>query len=124
MRLIASRMFTPNKSGYELSALGDTKFEINQATYERLDGKFVSSRNKYICYSVFTMADGEKGDRPCFVCVTGNRGDRRSSTFFVPFLLPNGIDLACFDFNGLGVSEPDCLSYSLHERHDLNLMVW
>lgn len=123
MDYLTKRVFKPNQPGYELSKLGSNIFKLENAMYVRTDDEFISSRKKRINYSVFTASGQKPENRLCLVYLTGNKGDRRSALFLRCHMLPNGIDIACFDYNGLGVSEYDFLSYSLHERHDLNIMV-
>ena len=123
MNFIARRIFTPYRPTYPVSELGYASFKLDEETYMRIDGEFKSSRNKEICYSVFAQANEHNGKKQCLVMLTGNTGDRRSVLFLKPHILPNEIDVACFDYNGTGCSERDALSYTVFERQDLRLLV-
>lgn len=123
MNYMTKDVFTPNLARYDLSELDSNLFKLDDAIYKRTDGEFKSSRNRAICYSVFTKAAAPKDGPICLVYLTGNKGDRRSALFLRPHFLPNDIDIACFDYNGLGHSEREPLSYSIYERRDLMLLV-
>lgn len=123
MNFILSRIYEPPRVQYPIEDLGENVFKISGKLFKRVDGEFISSRQKTICYSVFSQKRNKKTKKTCLIYCTGNRGDRRSCLYLRPFILPNGVDIAAFDYNGLGHSEKDYISYGIHEKRDLRIFV-
>ena len=57
------------------------------------------------------------------IFLTGNRGTRLSFSNLFGYILPNKINIACFDYNGNGISERLPLSYGIHEKNDVKILI-
>ena len=78
---------------------------------------------KKIEISLFKELDYQEQSENLIIFLSGQRGTRLSFTNLFGYFLPNKINIACFDYNGNGISERLPISYGLHEKNDVKILL-
>ena len=61
----------------------------------------------------------DDAEKSCVIYLHGNAGCQVEGTFLLSFMLPIGISIVCFDFNGCGKSEGDYITLGYMEKDDV-----
>ena len=124
--MYASQICGWKSSGHQQS-MPKPSFEVLKKTYYHQEFKFKSSRDATLVGSFFgareTPTPLENDSNHVVILMCGNQGDRSTNLHFLNYTLPKGINLACFDYNGRGTSDPLPVSYGLYEHRDLAIFV-
>ena len=115
----------PPKCIYDESVM-PTELEVegSEEKYIRFPFKVPNNRGNILVGSLYSSKSiidksNTDVDKPCVIYLHGNAGCQVEGTFLLSFMLPVGISIVCFDFNGCGKSEGDFITLGYLENDDV-----
>ena len=109
----------PPRCAYNEKALPENIEITSECSYKRFPIKFPNNQGNIIIGSYYCINEYSGDDHPCIIYLHGNAGCQLEGTFLVNFMLPLGISVCLFDFNGCGHSEGDFITLGYNERDDV-----
>ena len=117
MDCILKRIYEPKTKLYKIEELEKT--EVPEI--ERIDIDLISSRDRIIKSSIWKKP--ETKSKKIIVMLNGNMGNRLSAIYLLKYFIPKDISLAILEYNGRGYSERLPISYTHHEKNDINIFI-
>ena len=115
--LAVEMVVRPPRAEYELTEITPVKWRGGAA--EPVPVTLKNRRGLTIVGALYRSAqfDTEQSHH-CVIYLHGNIGSQREGRTIVPWLVPNGVSVFCFDFTGSGRSEGQYITLGLTESED------
>ncbi|EZG55758.1 alpha/beta hydrolase family protein [Gregarina niphandrodes] len=115
----------PPRDEYSMDELGESRFRLlDGRVYMREDFDVVNGSNETLRCSHYEPLDRFGLEKlPCVVYLHGNSSSRVEACGVLPYTLPLGITVVCFDFSGSGHSDGDWVTLGWKEKNDLDCVV-
>ena len=108
----------PPRSSYPLNDIPDTVSIDGYGSIHPKPVCFPNSRGYKIVGSLY-QPNEVVDDPSCVIYLHGNSSSQMEGIFLIPFFVPAGVSVLCFDFSGCGNSEGDFISLGLLEQDDV-----
>ena len=110
----------PPRNSYDIDSIPNELEIPNFGKVIRQSFRIPNNRGYSICGSFYYPENTEIQCDACVIYLHGNASCQLEGTYLVPFLVPAGIGVLCFDFSGCGCSEGKRISLGYLERDDVN----
>ena len=117
MDCILKKIFEPKTVLYKLEELENTGI----TEIERTDMEIKSSRDRIMKASLWKKP--KTSTKKILILLCGNMGNKKSAIYLLKNFIPKDISLATLEYNGRGYSERLPISYSIHEKNDVNIFI-